>query len=101
MFGDLELYRSADFFRDSGGGSLILPERSFRLIPAVCFQCPASEPLVFDPEYAGKNLDRLLDYAESHAEQQNTETLAAARDERKILALTSCSTDYTDSRTVA
>ncbi|MCR5136353.1 MAG: class B sortase [Oscillospiraceae bacterium] len=102
MFGDLELYRGARFFQSAAGGRLILPDRVYRLIPLACFQCPASEELIFDPEYAAKHLDRVLDFAERNAEQLNEAEFAAVRAEEnpRILALTTCSTDYTDARTV-
>lgn len=102
MFGDLELYRDSAFFSRSGRGSLLLPERSYRLTPVLCFQCPASEMLIFDPEYAQMHLAEMLAFAERSAEQRNGEALAALRADEvgRVLALTTCSTDFTDSRTV-
>ena len=75
MFGDLELYRDSAFFSGSGRGSLLLPERSYRLTPVLCFQCPASEMLIFDPEYAQLHLAEMLAFAERSAEQRNGEAL--------------------------
>lgn len=102
MFGDLELYRDREFFRNSSGGQLIFPEAGFRLDPLACFQAPASEALIFDPEFTALNLPTLLNYAEQHAQQLNADSLRRIREQedRRILALTTCSTDFTDSRTV-
>ena len=102
LFGDLEEYREKAFFRENRCGQFILPGRSFALETIACFQAPAAEDLVFHPEYASAHVREMLDYAENHAEQIDEELLAQVKEMEnpQILALTTCSADYSDSRTV-
>ena len=102
LFGDLEEYRQTAFFRSNRFGHFILPDRSFELETLACFQVPAAENLVFNPEFASAHIPEMLDYARDHAEQIDSELLARIKtmEAPKILALTTCSEDYGDSRTV-
>ncbi len=101
MFGDLELYREEDFFEKNRSGILVLPEGSFRLSLVACLQAGASEKLLFDPAYSCRNRAALLSYIREHAEcLEEAELEQAARPETRILAMTTCSGDFTDSRTV-
>ena len=102
LFGDLEEYRQTAFFRSNRFGHFILPDRSFELETLACFQVPAAEDLVFNPEFASAHIPEMLDYARDHAEQIDSELLARIKtmEAPKILALTTCSEDYGDSRTV-
>ena len=102
MFGDLDRYREKSYFRENRTGRYTLPERSFELRVIACFQAPASEDFIFNPAYASAHIPEMLEYAEKHAEQIDTEIFeqVKAMEKRRILALTTCSEDYTDSRTV-
>ncbi len=102
LFGDLEEYRETAFFQNNRFGQFILPDRRFALEAVACFQAPAAEDLVFHPEYASAHVPEMLDYAEKHAEQINAELFekVKALENPRILALTTCSADSSDSRTV-
>ena len=102
LFGDLEEFREGDFFRENRYGQFILPDRSFELETVACFQAPSAENLVFHPRYASAHVPEMLDYAEKHAEQIDEELLAQVREMEnpQFLALTTCSADYSDLRTV-
>ena len=47
MFGDLDLYRKKKFFNKSTTGTLILPDRSYKLEIFACMQVSASEESIF------------------------------------------------------
>ncbi len=102
MFADLEEYRKTEFFRENRFGTFTLPDRTWELEVIACFQAPAAQELVFHPVYASGHIPEMLEYARSNAEQVNTRLLeqVSAMSEPRILALTTCSADYTDSRTV-
>ena len=47
MFGDLDLYRKKKFFNKNTTGTLILPDRSYKLEIFACMQVSASEDSIF------------------------------------------------------
>ena len=95
-------YPKTEFFRENRFGTFTLPDRIWELEVIACFQAPASEELVFHPVYASGHIPEMLEYARSNAEQADIRLLeqVSAMKEPRILALTTCSADYTDSRTV-
>lgn len=102
MFGDLELYKDAAFFAENRSGTLILPDRSCRLEVIACLQVGASEPYVFETQWLRYNVSSLLDYVEANAVRLHADTLAAAKAEAdpRILALSTCASEFTDARTI-
>ena len=76
MFGDLDLYKDAEFFAESA---------------------------IFQPQRWDSDLQGLYTFAQENALNLNTETLAAmkaAGDDAQVLALSTCSTEFTDARTI-
>ena len=74
MFGDLDLYKDAEFFAQNTTG-----------------------------ERWDSDLQGLYTFAQENALNLNTETLAAmkaAGDDAQVLALSTCSTEFTDARTI-
>ena len=80
MFGDLENYQDAAFLREHTAGALLLP---------------ASERRIFAPEEQ-RDTAALLDWAADTALCWREE----ARRPEQVLALTTCSSAFTDARTV-
>lgn len=96
MFGDLDLYKDQAFFSENSTGQLILPDRACRLEVVACLVAGASERMVFDPEYVRENMREFLEFV-----RENSLWPAGALEEgEQILALTTCSTEFTDARTV-
>ncbi len=102
MFGDLELYENEQFFKENTTGTLQLPDRSYELELFACLLVPASEETIFQPEQRLTNIDELLEFTESHAEQIHPEIMEELRNEEhpQVLGLSTCSSDFTDARTV-
>lgn len=102
MFGDLDLYRDSTFFRENQTGTLITPEKTYRLTVFACLLVPASEDNIFDPDQWQDSLDPLLDYVEAHAKPLRLNTLNDLRtaEDPRILAFSTCATDFSNARTI-
>lgn len=94
MFGDLDLYKEADFFQENRTGQLILPDRTYRLEVVACLVTGASEQRIFDPEYV-RGHPGVLKEVVRECGLHTREWL-----EGPYLALSTCSSEFTDARTV-
>ncbi|MCD8396283.1 MAG: class B sortase [Lachnospiraceae bacterium] len=102
MFGDLDLYEDEDFFAENTTGTLILPDRSYRLEIFACLLVVSSEDAIFSPSQWADDVSGLLEFAEASATYLHEETIAALREDEnpQVLGLSTCSTEFTDARTV-
>ena len=107
MFGDLPLYKDRAFFEENRTGTLMLLDRSCSLTTFACLLADASDGAIFDPEQWRDDIDGLLDYARANALYLHEEAIEAAlADERatgiapRVLALSTCSSEFTNARTV-
>ena len=96
MFGDLDKYKDEAFFQENSGGRLILPDKEYRLEVVACLVVPASEKMVFDPEYVRQHPEGWKTFVLQNAALLREEGLSG----QQYLALTTCSTEFTDARTV-
>ena len=94
MFGDLEKYQDAAFLETHTGGTLLLPDRTSRLEVLGCLLIPASEERIFEPET--QDITALLDWAQDTALCWRADAPVPER----VLAMSTCSSAYTDARTV-
>ena len=102
MFGDLELYKDQSFFNKNKTGMLILPDRTYKLEVFACLLVDAGEDAIFNPEMWQYNIDGLLSFAEEKSMYVRQEGIEKLRQKEypQILALTTCSTEFTDARTI-
>ena len=104
MFGDLDLYKDETFFQENTTGSLVLPGKAYQLEIIACLLVPASEDHIFEPTtWQDSNISRLLEFVENNALNLHDEImreLKAAENPFKMLALSTCSYEYTDARTI-
>lgn len=103
MFGDLDLYKEEKFFQENRTGTLILPDRVYDLEIFSCLLVPASEDAIFNPMQYQDDIDELLDYAEQNSlflHDDVLERIRQSEEEVKILALSTCSSEFTDARTI-
>ena len=102
MFGDLDLYKDATFFDENTTGELILPDRTYKLEIMACLLVPASEESIFEPQLWDADLDGLLDFARSNALDLHEDTIRRFEAEggSQILAMSTCSAEFTDARTI-
>ncbi|RBP64491.1 sortase B [Alkalibaculum bacchi] len=104
MFGDLSLYKEEAFFKENKTGTLILPDRVYKLEIYACLLVSSSEEAIFNPKRWQDNIDDLLQFADSNALYLNEVAIENAMNstdgDPQILALTTCSSEFTDARTV-
>ena len=107
MFGDVNLYKDETFFKEHTTGELYLSDRLHHLTTLSCIVTNASDTLIFNPE-TWKKLD-VSEYAESaraNAVHVNEDGMAALQTlidsggQPRILALSTCSDEFTDARTI-
>ena len=102
MFGDLDLYKDKAFFEENDAGQLLLPGLTYKLEIFACLVVAASDDFIFEPERWKEQTGELLDYVRQHALHQRNhviDNLQAAK-EPVIIALTTCSGEFTNARTV-
>ncbi|MGM9628678.1 MAG: class B sortase [Faecousia sp.] len=104
MFGDLDKYKEESFFRENTTGSLILPNKAYHLEIIACLLVNASEDNIFEPTiWRDSNINTLLDYIENNAVNLRGDVhaeLRASEGPIQILALSTCSYEFTDARTI-
>lgn len=104
MFGDLDFYQDADFFEKNRTGTLILPQQTYNLQILACVLVNASDEMIFLPtRWQPDNLKQLLDYLNTqalHIHNDLFDTLMHITEPVQFLALSTCSTEFTDARTI-
>ncbi|MBE5971196.1 MAG: class B sortase [Lachnoclostridium sp.] len=103
MFGDLDKYKDEKFFHENKTGSLILPDRIYDLEIFACMLVGASEDVIFEPQEYKSDIKKLLDFTEKNAMYYDADTIAELREtngEQQILLFSTCSTEFTDARTI-
>jgi sortase B len=103
MFGDLELYKDSNFFRENQSGTLILPHGAYNLEIYACLSVLASDDSIFDPEQWQFDIDELMKFTEDNALYINRavfEEMHSMNEDPQILAFTTCTSEFTDERTV-
>lgn len=103
MFGDLDKYEKQKFFKKYKTGTLVLPDRSYKLEIFACIKTSASEENIFIPQKWQESTKGLLQYAQKSALHLHEDTLKKVGTSEKysqVLAMSTCSSDYTDARTV-
>ena len=107
MFGDLDLYKELDFFRQYYTGTLIIPGYQWPLRVFACMVVPSSEEKIFNPTLWKKDgIGRLLSFVKAEALHYDAETVAMLEDTiqagetPRVIAMATCSSEYTDARTI-
>ena len=103
MFGDLDLYEDEEFFNENTTGMLILPDRSYELEIFACLRVSASEDAIFYPQQWQTNTDGLLEFVSEnamHIHQDTFDRIGSSEDFSQILAMSTCSSEFTDARTI-
>lgn len=103
MFGDLDLYENEDFFDENTTGMLILPDRSYELETFACLQVAASEDAIFYPRQWQTDTEGLLEFVGEnamHIHQDVMDRIGTSEDFSQILAMSTCSSEFTDARTI-
>lgn len=105
MFGSLQQYKDEKFFEENRTGMLIIPDGVCQLETFACLLINSYDE-IFEPDMWQDNINGLLDYAEENAMYVHEEVIADMRAELEkdgqpqVLALTTCSSETDDARTV-
>lgn len=100
MFGDLDKYKEEKFFRKYPKGELILPDRSFDLTAFAVLLLTSNDQVVFSPQPWQVSRQENLDYVKENAMHLDSEILNSLTEDSQILALSTCSAEFTDARTI-
>lgn len=105
MFGDLQLYKEQDFFEENTTGILITPDSVYNLEIIACLVVESGEDNIFDPtiwkHYNIKNLYKYIEDESMYFHQEKLDELKELDpNEVRILCLSTCSSEYTDARTI-
>ena len=107
MFGDVNLYKDESFFNANRTGTLYLPDRAHALRSISCVVTSASDYAIFNPtRWNSMTAEEILNNVQEQAKFISTEGLSAlkakldAGERPRILALSTCSDEFTDARTV-
>lgn len=105
MFGSLQLYKDEQFFEENRTGMLIIPDGVCQLETFACLLINSYDD-IFEPDKWQDNIDGLLDFTQEHAMYTHGEVIADMRDQLakggqpQVLALSTCSSESDDARTV-
>lgn len=100
MFGDLDLYKDEEFFRENRTGLLMTPEGVYDLEIFSCLLVEASDEYIFEPEAWQGDLESAFSYVKENAMYLREEIWGSLDGDSRILALTTCSGEFSDARTV-
>lgn len=102
MFADINLYKEESFFNKNQTGTLITLEESYDLKIFTSLVVPSNEVEIFNPTYWQDNINNLIEYVDNNALFLNEDIMEEMRAmaDLQILALTTCSFEFTDARTV-
>lgn len=102
MFGDLDLFLDQDFFDENRTGTLLLPDRAYKLDIFACLQVEAGEKNIFDPDKWQTDIDGLISYARDNCLYLRESALdeLSQSETPQVLALSTCSSNFTDARTI-
>ncbi len=103
MFGALELFKDQAFFEENRSGTFILPDRAFDLEIFAVMLVTASDNYIFEPQHwQTDDIDELLTYVQENAMFLHKDTAEALRKSNypQLLALSTCSAEYTNARTI-
>ncbi len=111
MFGDLDLFKQEDFFNNNATGTLMIPGEVHPLRVLACMVTEASNDAIFEPDSWQDDLEKLVEYCVENAlyvrqdtlemlEQQWENERLGAGPAPRVLALSTCSAEYTNARTI-
>ena len=99
MFGDLDLYEKESFFRKNTTGTLLLPGKVYDLKVLAFIRVTASEEEIFNLDVFRNDSAGVARFTQQMAQLKNEELETIGPDDQ-LLALSTCSSDFTDARVI-
>lgn len=101
MFGDLDLYKQRDFFRDNRTGTLITPGGSWQLDVIAYLAVTSTDGVIFAPQRFLTDATGVYEYIRQKAVYLHEDTLTLAMAENApLLSLATCSSEASEARTI-
>ena len=107
MFSDINLYKDEEFFQNNRLGMLMLPDGVHLIESLAVIVAPANDSGLFNPEnwtrYTGEEMLEAVQENNLYSNERGLEALKAKVEKGeapKIIALSTCSDEYTDARTI-
>lgn len=102
MFGGLGRYKDKNFFNDNRTGTLMLPNRTYKLEIFASLMTMSTDEQLFETLNGETNINKLLSYTEKTAMYLNEDTMERLKqtDGAQVLALSTCTSEYTDARII-
>lgn len=101
MFGDLDLYKEKTFFNENKTGTLLLEDRIYDLKIFATLIVPSGEQSIFNPLLWQDDISHLKRFTINNNLYVDNDIFEETFSSyNKILSLTTCSTEFTDARTV-
>ena len=94
--------KDEDFFKENQEASLLTLEKVYDLEIFASLLVPANEAEIFNPTLWQDDISQLVDYTDNNALYVNEDTIqrVQGKEDVQILALTTCSYEFTDARIV-
>lgn len=105
MFGDVKNFKDEEYFNDHLTGSLITPDKAYDLDVYAVLLVPSNSDEIFNPDMWMDDLTGLEQFISEEAIYTNPQALKdgdqdLAFTDQRILTLTTCSSEYTQARTI-
>ena len=105
MFGDLDKFKTEKFFKkntEETTGQLILPDRNYQLQVFAVLVLPASDSTIFSPMKWKDDISGPLEKAANESMFCNDALINSLYQDpdAQIIALTTCTSEFTDARTI-
>lgn len=104
MFGDLDRYKKEKFFQNNKTGKLLLPDRSYDLEIVACLTTASSDDMIFEVGKDRADTKTFISYLEQNSLNVRKDTLKNITNQNnpdiQFLAMSTCSSEYSDARTV-
>lgn len=108
MFGDLDLYKDAEFFQQHRTGTLMTPDTQYALETLAVLVLDAGDDVYFEPQAWNGKLDTFLAYTRENAMYIHAETMDEleqrvaedAQQAPRLLVLSTCSSEFSNARTL-
>ncbi len=101
MFGDLDKFRNKDFFEKNKTGVLVMPEKVLKLKIVALMTASASDKMIFEPQVlTAENVSAFCGHIKSGSLYYDEAELSRVGKSTRFIALSTCSNDFTNARTV-
>lgn len=102
MFGDLDKFKEKTFFDKNKTGTLVTPDKTFKLEIFAVLVIGDSDKMIFTP-VNNTDVNKIVRHAENvalHKDDAEIRKICSQAETSQILAMSTCSSDFTDARTV-